>query len=117
VINPVLFVIVVLKVVVVSTFGGHSGARNWAWTGADPIGFPLVLFKTCKITSPSAEIEHTSEMLELVVVVEVLLPLRISVDEPRPATNANTVTVTMIAATVSFFIAVFQSLATQKAIN
>lgn len=56
-------------------------------------------------------------MLELVVVVEVLLPLRISVDEPRPATNANTVTVTMIAATVSFFIAVFQSLATQKAIN
>ena len=42
-------------------------------------------------------------MVELLVAPEVLPPLRTTVDEPSPARNANTMPMTMIMATVSFF--------------
>jgi len=67
------------------------------------MGLPLVLFKTCIITSPSSGIVHIVKIVELLVEPEVLFPLRRTVDEPRPARNANTKVMTKTAATVSFF--------------
>lgn len=83
--------------------GGHSGSRNSTWTGADAIGLSSVLFKTCIITSPESGIVHVVKMVELVI-PEVLLPLGRTVDEPRPARNANTMTITTTMATVWFLI-------------
>jgi len=89
-------------VVTVRGLGGHSGSKNSTWTGADTIGLPLVLFKTCIITAPESGIVHIVEMLELLVIPDVLPPLRRTVDEPRPARNASTTKMTMITATASF---------------
>jgi hypothetical protein len=70
--------------------------------GADGIGFPLVLFNTCNSTSPSAEISQVVEIVELVVELEVPLPRKMSVDEPRPVRNDTTMTTTTIRAMTSF---------------